>query len=485
MKTKHQEQYGSERSVFTFLFVIVCYAALALLSAVPLYALTEIAQRDSVTIPVSTPAHMPAPASTPGVPAPQEVPDIIKDPSVVIYPNPCDGTVTFYNIDEENNPKLVLTGVTGKKYSLPYGNYRIVVHNKGGFFHYWHVEMPKEHIPPGQQTHEFWPKQSRMLKWNRIIAIILLIVIVLAAVATNQVLKFKKKKEQELLFARTAATTAGATRIDGIPQTIGKFAVIERIGQGGMATVFKVQDSFGDVFALKVPHSHIFNIPEFRQRFLREAEIVKSLHHPNIVRMYDYSLGEDYTIPYIAFEFVTGMTLKQFIEKNPALAIKRAAGFIIDIASALSYAHSKGVIHRDLKPENIMVGKSFEIKLMDLGIARATDSQKLTRTDATLGTPGYIAPEQIESREIDHRCDLYSLGIMLYELLTAKLPFVSAEPINVILMHLKEPPPPPRLHNAHIPVALEDIVLKLLEKDPANRIQTADELIAVLKPFLR
>jgi hypothetical protein len=421
---------------------------------------------------------------TPSDASGQSMPDILQNPSVVVYPNPSDGTVYFYRLDGGDNQTPVQTGVTGRQYRLPSGNYRIVVHNKGDFFHYWHVEMPSQYLFPGR-PHEFWPKQHRLLKWNRIIALIILAIMLLSAAVTYYVLKFKRKKDQELVVARTAATMAGVTRLDGIPQAIGKFAVLEKIGQGGMATVFKVQDSYGDIFALKVPHFHIFDIPEFKQRFIREAEIVKNLHHPHIVRMYDYSLGEDYTIPYICFEFVTGVTLKHFIEKNPAMAFNRAATFIIDIASALSYAHSKGVIHRDLKPENVMIGKSFEIKLMDLGIARAADSQQLTRTDATLGTPGYIAPEQIESRDIDHRCDLYSLGIILYELLTGRLPFVSPEPINVVLMHLKERPAPPTSYNAQIPKPLEAIVLRLLEKNPAERIQSAEELINQLRPFAR
>lgn len=286
---------------------------------------------------------------------------------------------------------------------------------------------------------------------------------------------------------RSLREQAGREQIElpsSAPKTIleiGDYKVIDRLGRGGMATVYKVKDKYGDIYALKVPHPHIFEDAEFKKRFLREAKHIQSLNHPNIVRMFDYSIGRDDSTPFICLEFVDGVTLKSFMEKNPMLPMGVTLRIASQIASALGFAHSKGIIHRDIKPENIMVTKKNEIKIMDLGISRGADSTTLTSSSATIGTPYYLAPEQVQSSMVDARADLYSLGVIMYEMLTARLPFASENPVEIIMKKMAEAPPPPRRFNALIPGDIEKIVLKLMETDPAKRFQSARELLEAIE----
>jgi len=389
---------------------------------------------------------------------------------VLVYVSPNKvGKVTFY----DESGKLAATGEVGKVIGLKPGAYKIEVISKHGIFCCWKGEK-LFHTDP--LSPEVIVLQKRVINWPLIIVLALLLVSGTAAfIFRDSILKkiqAPKKAEDPL-----------KTLTGSMPQLIGPYTFVERLGQGGMATVYKVKDRYGDFYALKVPHPHIFNIPEFRARFIREAEIIKTLHHPNIVRLFDYGRGEDGETPYICMEFVTGKSLRDFIDENPVLPVARVVKIVSEIAGALGYAHSKGIIHRDVKPENVMMASNGVLKLMDLGIARATDKKTLTATGTTLGTPHYIAPEQVEVKSVDGRADLYSLGVILYQMLTARLPFDAEEPVSIIIMHVSEEPEPPSKHNALIPAGLEAIVMKLLEKEPHKRFQTAEELIEALKKF--
>jgi tRNA A-37 threonylcarbamoyl transferase component Bud32 len=373
------------------------------------------------------------------------------------------------------NGKQVLEGDTGRRYEIKREKCKVVVRSENGLFSFKEGSEEIDGDNVVQDDITLSPDQVLVIKWPRVFILAALFIMVFI---------WGYMQKRSLQQRVTPADSASQAGTGDIPATVGPYSIIEKLGRGGMATVYKTRDTHGDIYALKVPHPHIFEIPEFRARFLREAEIIRTLHHANIVRLYDYGSGQDGETPYICLEFVTGISLRKFLEENPVLPTRRVAKMITEIAVALGYAHSKGIVHRDIKPDNIMLTTKGVIKVMDLGIARAVDKQTLTATGTTLGTPHYIAPEQVEMKKVDGRADLYSLGVIFYQMLAAKLPFDAEEPINVILMHVSEEPEPPTRHNALIPKELEAIVMKLLRKDPAERFQTAAELIAALKKYL-
>jgi serine/threonine protein kinase len=234
--------------------------------------------------------------------------------------------------------------------------------------------------------------------------------------------------------------------------------------------------------ALKVPHESCLVDEGFRTRFLREGELGQQLHHPNIVRIHD--TGEDRGRLYLAMELLEGRTLKQELREVGTLPERRAIEIVRAIAEALDYAHAKGVIHRDLKPENIMVLDGGAIKVMDFGIARVAGQAGLTNTNLFLGTPLYAAPESVDARHVDHRADLYSLGIIFFELLQGTAPFVSESPFRVIEMHMNAPLPSlSSLPNPVRPVVWA-MVERLCAKDREARYPGAASLLVDLNRIL-
>jgi hypothetical protein len=267
---------------------------------------------------------------------------------------------------------------------------------------------------------------------------------------------------------------------DGV-EHFGEYRLMGQLGRGGMASVYKAERR-GEICALKRPLSAFLEEPEFLERFLREAEIGRTLNHPNIVRILER--GEVEGVPFFTMELVPGETLQARLQRDGALDSHVAARTIVQIAEALDYAHLKGVVHRDLKPSNVMVLPDGAAKVMDYGIARARRFEGLTVTGSFLGSPEYVAPEAIEGRPTDARSDLYSLGVVFYEALTGRRPFLADTPFAVLRKHLTEAPEPPSSVRPGVPAALERIVLRLLAKEPEQRYAGAEELVLELRDFL-
>jgi eukaryotic-like serine/threonine-protein kinase len=253
-----------------------------------------------------------------------------------------------------------------------------------------------------------------------------------------------------------------------------RYRVIERIGTGGMADVYKaVDETLGRTVAVKVMHARYADDPDFVQRFRHEASAAANLSHPAIVNIYDYGVeGGTY---YIVMELVRGTDLKAVVKQRGAIDPTSVADYGAQVASALSAAHGYGIIHRDIKPQNIVLMPEGTIKVMDFGIARAVDSDA-TQTGTVMGTAQYVSPEQAQGRKLGPESDLYSLGVVLYELATGRLPFEGDTPVSVALKHVNDEPVPPRQVNPQIPPALEAVILKAMQKDPSRRYRSAEEM---------
>ncbi len=273
----------------------------------------------------------------------------------------------------------------------------------------------------------------------------------------------------------------GARRDEHGQEWFGDFRLLEMLGRGGMASVFKAERR-GELSALKRPLSLFLDDPQFLERFLREAEIGRSLNHPNIVRILER--GEVDHVPYFTMELVEGKTLDAFVRARGPADPRTAASIVAQVAEALDFAHTKGVVHRDLKPSNIMQLPDGDVKVMDFGIARARRFDGLTATGAFLGTPEYVAPEMIEGSGTEPRSDLYSLGVIFFELLTGQRPFTGDTPFAVLRKHSTEESPLPSRLEHGVPPELDAIVRHLLRKSPAERPASAEELVVTLRDWL-
>ena len=264
----------------------------------------------------------------------------------------------------------------------------------------------------------------------------------------------------------------------------GRYEIHELIGVGGMAYVYKAYDRVEDRWvAIKILKEEFSNNSDFLRRFRNESKAIAMLSHPNIVNVYDVSFGDQ--LQYIVMEYIDGITLKKYIEQEGTVRWNEAVHFTIQILLALECAHEKGIIHRDIKPQNIMLLEDGSIKVADFGIARFLQSETTTMTDKAIGSVHYIAPEQARGDYITDKADIYSLGVMLYEMLTGKLPFVADNAVSVALMQLQAKPVMPRELNPSIPRGLEQITMKAMEKNPADRFQSAGEMLDDLDTFRR
>ena len=253
------------------------------------------------------------------------------------------------------------------------------------------------------------------------------------------------------------------------------------VGIGGMAMVFEADDLLKKTtVAVKILKEEFAADEVSVQRFINESKAVLMLSHPNIVKIFDVSVKGEYK--YIVMEYIDGITLKAYMQRKGALSVKETIAYSIQILRALEHAHLGGVVHRDIKPQNIMLLRSGQIKVTDFGIAKLPDAKTLTATDKAIGTVYYISPEQAAGEKgIDRRADLYSVGVMMYEMITGKLPFDGENPVSIALKQISEEPKPPHELNPNIPEGLEQIILFAMEKDKDKRFQTATQMIDLLK----
>jgi serine/threonine-protein kinase len=263
----------------------------------------------------------------------------------------------------------------------------------------------------------------------------------------------------------------------------GRYRIVRKLGSGGMADVYLAEDEeLGRRIAIKILNDRHANDEQFVERFRREAKNAASLSHPNIVSIYDR--GEAEGTYYIAMEYLDGRSLKELVVARGPLPIPDAIDATRQVLAALRFAHRKGVVHRDIKPHNVMADADGRLKVTDFGIARAGVSQ-MTEAGSIIGTAQYLSPEQARGAPVDQRSDLYSVGVVLYEMLTGTTPFSGESPVEIAMKHLSDPPRPPSVERPDIPPDLDMVVLRALAKNPDDRFQTAEEMDAELQRVSR
>ena len=265
----------------------------------------------------------------------------------------------------------------------------------------------------------------------------------------------------------------------------GRYELIEIVGEGGMSTVYKTRDKILDrIVAVKILKDEFSRDQGFVEKFKTEALSAASISHPNIVNIYD--VGMDANVHYIVMEYVDGQTLKDVIRQQAPLPVEKAVDIAVMICDGVHHAHEKGIFHRDIKPHNILITEQGMVKVADFGIARAISAGTITYGENIVGSVHYFSPEQARGVVIIRTTDIYSIGCILYEMLTGKVPFDADSPITVALRHIHDDPPSPRLINPEVPLALEGIVHKAMAKVPAQRFPTAQDMRnALLKIYNR
>jgi len=272
---------------------------------------------------------------------------------------------------------------------------------------------------------------------------------------------------------------------NSVPKRLGKYEIIGEIGRGGFAAVYEAVDTTLDrTVALKALAPHLLWDPSFQERFQQEAKLAANLKHPNIVVIYEAGTLEG--VAYITMEYLEGQTLAGLIREEESLTPSRILKIASQVASALDYAHSKGLVHRDIKPSNIMIAAGDHVTVTDFGIAKAAAATALTTTGKIFGTPEYMSPEQaMGRRELDARSDNYSLGVVVYQMFAGKVPFSGETPLGVMRCHVDEPPPPPSQINPAITPTVEAVLLKALSKEREKRYQRAGDTALALEAALR
>lgn len=262
-------------------------------------------------------------------------------------------------------------------------------------------------------------------------------------------------------------------------KVVGDYKILKKIGAGGMGVVYKgIHVRLEQLVAIKDLSPDLASNPEMRERFIREAKIQARLNHPNVVNVHNLLEHEGSLL--LVMEFVEGRTLDQIIQERGALPYNEAVHITRQVLDALDFMHSKGVIHRDLKPGNIIITPEGRVKVTDFGIAKATTEQGHTRAGTRLGTLWYMSPEQVKGKPVDARSDLYAMGITLYQMVTGKLPFFGNSDFEIMKAHTETPPPDPKKIKKDLPKSISSVILKLLEKNPDNRFQSAKKALKAL-----
>ena len=264
----------------------------------------------------------------------------------------------------------------------------------------------------------------------------------------------------------------------------GRYEIHEIIGVGGMAVVYKAYDiQEKKVVAVKILKEEFGSNSEFLRRFQNESKVISVLSHPNIVKVFDVSFGDNFQ--YIVMEYIDGITLKEYIERKQSVPWKDALYFAVQILRALQHSHDKGIVHRDIKPQNIMLLRDGTIKVTDFGIARFSRSEERTITDKAIGSVHYISPEQAKGGPIDEKADLYSVGVLMYEMLTGRLPFDGDNAVSVAIMQLQDEPTHPHEIDSSIPLGIEQITMRAMRKNPEHRYHSDAEMLRDLEEFKR
>lgn len=265
-----------------------------------------------------------------------------------------------------------------------------------------------------------------------------------------------------------------------VQEVANRYEIISLIGQGGMADVYKAKDIIlNRIVAIKILREKLSHDAMTLVRFQREASAASRLSHPNVVDIYD--VGESDGMHYIVMEFIRGRTLKQLIQQRGALSVSESIQIMTQLTSAIDHAHKHNIIHRDIKPQNVLVKDDGTVKITDFGIAIANDAVQLTLNNAVMGSAHYLAPETAQGKEPTAQVDIYSLGIVFYELLTGDVPFHGKTPTEIAVKHLRQPIPYVRDFNPAIPQAVENIILKATAKDPKDRYSSAYAMLEDLQ----
>ena len=293
--------------------------------------------------------------------------------------------------------------------------------------------------------------------------------------------ELNQQMERSLISTRMfVAPTSGGS---GMPTTLlslaaaleGRYQVLSELGRGGMGIVYQAYDKqLKEQVAIKLLSPLLSTDTEALERLTREVSLARRVTHPNVIRIHD--IAEVNGLHYVSMEYFGGTNLKQHLKRSGSLSLLNAYQILSQMCNGLEAAHSQGVVHRDLKSQNVMVGPSGQIKIIDFGLARSVHLEGMTATGLIMGTPEYMAPEQVSGKHVDERADIYALGVILFEMLTGRVPFTGDSPIAVGFQQLKDPPPSPRSINPQIPEDVEKIILKALEKNPIHRYRNVDEL---------
>jgi len=294
--------------------------------------------------------------------------------------------------------------------------------------------------------------------------------------------ELNQQMERSLISTRlfTSPSMPGAS---GLPTSLlslasaleGRYQVLSELGRGGMGIVFQAYDKqLKEQVAIKLLSPLLSADREALERLTREVSLARRITHQNVIRIHD--LSEVNGLHYVSMEYFGGSNLKEHLKRTGPLSLLAAYQILSQICDGLQAAHSQGVVHRDLKSQNIMIGPSLQVKIIDFGLARSVHLEGMTATGLIMGTPEYMAPEQVAGKHVDERADIYALGVILYEMLTGRVPFTGESAIAIGFQQLKDPPPAPRSINPQIPEEVERIILKALEKNPIDRYRTAGEL---------